>query len=251
MTHFFVPKSRIFERMKRLLLLSLCALLCLHTACIDENVGDFKEGEGYNPNLNVSQPAPPLPMEEALRLLRESNERYAVVMKGGAGASLPFEKDQIKYIAIGADLNSEDKIKAYLQDLYTKETIDRIIQYMSLDIVNGRYAMQVPDQVELVDFSGVSKLDSVFADGDFRQYKTTITHKDKPREVSVQYQYEGGRWLLSVAAGEFIEEASPLNMNMTGAEAEAMLRQLEGEVAQMKTNAGDEYREDSLALNLR
>jgi hypothetical protein len=237
--------------MKRLLLLSLCALLCLHTACTDENVGDFKKGEGYDPNLNVGKAAPPLPMEEALRLLRESNERYALVMKGGMGASLPFEKDQVKYIALGADLNSEDKIKAYLQGIYTQETIDRIIQYMSLSIVNGRYAMQVPDQIELVDFSSITKLDSVFADSIFREYRTTITYKEKPREIKVQYAYEDGRWLLSVAAGEFIDEASPLNMNMSAAEAEAMLRQLSGEVAQMKTDAGDEYKEDSLSLNLR
>ncbi|MBX3101173.1 MAG: hypothetical protein KF690_01555 [Bacteroidetes bacterium] len=218
------------------------------TGCDNTGVDSLGELGKVDRKEIKGEPSPPLAMNEALRLLKEGNERYNLVMKGGTGASAPFEDNQMRFVALGADMNSEEKVRAYLQDIYTADAISRIIEYMRIDVVQGRYVMEAPEPFNLVDFSGVQKLDSVFADGPHRSYRTIARYEDKPREITIQYKYEGGRWLLEVAAGEFISEDSPVNLNMTPEELLQMQAELNAELNKMKGELGEDLQEDTLLV---
>lgn len=140
-----------------------------------------------------------LPDVRIRELLQEGKERYDYVVKGGKNGYRVKDPSGIGvYIALGPDLNSEEKLTKYLAPVYSKKTIEDLIEGFDLKIRLKRYTMVTPIDIKLPDLSR-AKIKFEYANGRVRQYRIIVSEG----EVLVEFHDNGGgNWRLAASAAE-------------------------------------------------
>lgn len=161
----------------------------------------FVEGQGWRISSLKDIESASITNSEALNLFSESRNAYWYVVSGGEGNGTvkTFTKDGMEYRYMGDSLNTEEKLRNYLGQYYTKDQVDQYYKDLGFLTNNGKLAQPNADGGSLLDFKkGAIKLLTDAAT--VKEYELTIPLGDT-KEVEVMEGklifVEGQGWRVS------------------------------------------------------
>ncbi|BDH62998.1 hypothetical protein MTP04_31280 [Lysinibacillus sp. PLM2] len=121
----------------------------------------FVEGQGWRVSSLKDIENASITNREALKLFSESRNAYWYVVRGGEGNDTvkTFTKDGMEYRYMNDSLNTEEKLRNYLGQYYTKDQVDQYYKDLGFITNNGKLAQPNADGGSLLDFKkGTIKL---------------------------------------------------------------------------------------------
>ncbi|CAH0120793.1 hypothetical protein PAE9249_03316 [Paenibacillus sp. CECT 9249] len=159
--------------------------------------------------LSFNKPNQKLDNETVIRFAAEAQKRYWHISDGGRMPDGPVstfkpEGSELNYRFFGEDLNTKEKLLAYLEEIYTKEASEKFVQ----DKLNGKSIIEIAGKLAQVDADAGSQLfwkDATVVSSTKPNEQTNVTYTLKvpvgedgfeTKTISFVYSKEKG-WRLS------------------------------------------------------
>lgn len=150
----------------------------------------------------ASNPAAILNEQTAVQLVKEAIIAYWHVMGGGNypdGAEMKtFIHNGTEYRFLGDDIDTKDKIRAYLGKVYTDEVIDAILERAHIIEKDGKLAQPNADGGSMLNYAQ-AKATQVSVNGDTAVYEFKIPYGETTEVVTatVSFKKDAARgWMV-------------------------------------------------------
>jgi len=101
---------------------------------------------------------------------------------------------------MGGELDSWEKLYSYLDDLYTKEAIDALVDWMDIVEYEGRLAQPDADGGSIIDWRTAEVVLTDDAETQ-KTYDFTVSYGDSTETLSFTFVLENDRWKLNYPLG--------------------------------------------------
>lgn len=135
-----------------------------------------KTAEPASPAEKTSAPAfKEMNEQNAVKLTAEASKRYWHVVSGGKVKEemKTFKLNGTEYRYLGKDLDSKAKLTAYLQDVYTPTTVEKIIKSLKIVEHEGKMAQPNADGGSLLDWQS-AQASLIDQKGDSKSYELQV-----------------------------------------------------------------------------
>lgn len=144
-----------------------------------------------------SNEIPELTETRAVEKVAVAQEAFFSIMGGGSDVVYePFEYEGQPYFYMGESLDSWDKLRSYLGEIYTDEAIDLYIEYSSIIEHEGRLAHPDAAVGSLVNWADAEVL-SVEEDNGRKTFELKVSYDVYTETVPFTFILENGTWKLS------------------------------------------------------
>ena len=174
--------------MKKVILIILLSLVIVLTGCTAAEEPET----GILPELN---------RDAAIDKVVAAQQAFFHISSGGNDFVYEsFEYEGYPYRYMGGELDTWEKLYSYIDDIYTDEAIEALIEWMGLVEHEGRLAQPDADGGSIVDW----RTAEVILAEDKKIEKTydfTISYGESTETVSFTFVLDEGKWKLNYPLG--------------------------------------------------
>lgn len=171
---------------KKIFIFSLVCFILMLTGCVSADKAPAE-----------SPAAPELNAATAVEKVATAQQIFFNVMSGGSDVVYePFDFEGYPYFYMGESLESWEKLRGYLGDIYTDDAIDLFIEYSGIIEHEGRLAHPDAAMGSLVDWSKAEVI-SIEDENGQKTFELEVSYDVYTENVPFTFVIENGIWKLN------------------------------------------------------